>query len=49
MSDVLLEMQTAQWPHSYYSYTFNFFYVLSSCCQIKSPFFCRMSDVDAKL
>ena len=39
MSEVLLEMQTAQWPHSYYSYRFKFFYVLSSCCQIKSPFF----------
>lgn len=25
MSEVLLEMQTAQWPHSYYSYRFIFF------------------------
>lgn len=39
MSEVLLEMQTAQWPHSYYSYRFIFFYVLSTCCQIKSFFF----------
>ena len=37
MSEVLLEMQNAQWPHSYlyYPYRFEFFYVLSICSSKK--------------
>ena len=42
MSEVLLEMQNAQWPHSYLYYPYRFEFSTISCCHIISPFFCRI-------